>query len=91
MEQEHKPVKQKIGRGARSFTLEYVPHATWQECADAIGVGSRERARQIFVASLEKLRRRYNMHDINEQTIKEVLAEEFGHDPNEVVTARGWY
>ena len=89
MEQEQKPVKQKIKRGGRSYTLEYVPAATWEECGEAIGV-SRQRAQQMFVSSLDRIYRNLNRHDVNFDTIKELLAEEFGHDPSEVVTRKGW-
>lgn len=62
-------------KNGHSRKLDYEPAASWAEIGEACGV-SRQRAHQIFNGAMDKLLRGLNRHDINAETLVELLSKE---------------
>ena len=60
---------------SRTSGLDYEPAMSWSEIGFHLGI-SRQRSQQAFKSGLEKLMRGLNRHDINVETIRELLSEE---------------
>lgn len=81
--------KWKAGHSREFVELE--PAASWTEIGAACGV-SRQRAQAIYKTALAKLLRGLNRHDINAETLAELLAKEpeVTKEPDATSTRVNW-